>query len=133
MYLARRFVHGRLSIDEMPLIYPDYIIWQGHTYFPLGPVPAILLIPFLPLIDLRLAARVDKRFSSRSSTSGCSIRSLGKFGVLGDQRRWILLLFFGGTAYFSVAATMIFLVFSATSLPFFAYYWLYGRFLADGE
>src|SRR5688500_5301917 len=50
VYLANNLVHGRLSVDDMPLIYPDYVRWNNHIYLPFGPLPALVLVPFLPLI-----------------------------------------------------------------------------------
>jgi hypothetical protein len=105
IYLARSFAHGRLSVDEMPLNYPDYVIWRGHVYLPPGPLPAVLLIPFLPLIDLGMQPEwISILFTLINIW--LLYKVLGKAGILGDRQRWALLLFFGGTVYFSVAATM---------------------------
>ena len=42
---------GKLTVDTIPTI-TDVVTWQGHKYLPFGPLPAVLLIPFLPILDL---------------------------------------------------------------------------------
>lgn len=45
-YLASSFLHGDLNLpDDFPIA--DTVSWGGHLYWPLGPLPAILLTPFI--------------------------------------------------------------------------------------
>lgn len=106
IYLARSFAQGHLYVDDMPLIYPDYVVWQGHVYLPPGPLPAVILIPFLPLLDLGLQ---PEWISILFTLVNVYLLYLicERIGVIGEKRRWTLLLFFGGTVYFSIAATMV--------------------------
>ena len=106
IFLARSFSQGRLSVDEMPLTSPDYVIWQGHVYLPPGPLPAVLLIPFLPLIDLGLQPAWISIFFTLVNIWLLYL-IFDRMGVYGEKQQWMLLLFFGGTVYFSVASTMI--------------------------
>jgi hypothetical protein len=106
IYLANSFTHGRISVDEMPLLYPDYVIRNGHTYLPFGPLAAIALIPFLPLIKLGYQPGLVSIIFTLVNVWLLN-RILIKIGLMFDKRKWILLLFFGGTVYLSVAATML--------------------------
>ena len=102
-YLAQSLARGDLTVDNLPAGYSDYALWQGHKYLPFGPLPGLLLIPFLPLIGL---------FGGDDAWVGALFTLLNVFlfarvleraGVWGERRNWSLLLFFGGTVYFSVA------------------------------
>ncbi len=106
IFLARSFSYGRLDVDDMPLIFPDYVLWQGHTYLPPGPFPAILLIPLLPLIDAGLQPGWVSVFFTTANALLLS-QILRRIAVAEDNRKWTLLLFFGGTVYFGVAITII--------------------------
>jgi hypothetical protein len=102
VYLSHNLVQGKLSVDDLPSVYPDPIKWQGHKYLPLGPLPAVLLVPFLPLFDLGLRlVWVSHLFTLFNAW--LFYRVLGLAGVTGERRQWALLLFFGGTVYFSLA------------------------------
>lgn len=46
-YLAQSFLHGKLYFMENPSRWEDTILYNGKHYWPLGPFPAILLIPFV--------------------------------------------------------------------------------------
>src|SRR6266480_5843899 len=52
VFLAHRLVEGRLDVDNLPRIYGDYVVSHGHKYLPFGPLPAVLLVPFLPLLNI---------------------------------------------------------------------------------
>ncbi|MEO8285323.1 MAG: hypothetical protein ABI670_02680 [Chloroflexota bacterium] len=103
VYLAEHFVRGELSVNDMEG-YADVVTFQGNKYLPFGPVPALVLIPFLPLMYL---------FGTREEVwAGIVLtlfnyyllaRILKQIGVIGERRKWALLLFFGGTVYYSMA------------------------------
>lgn len=102
VYLAHNFVQGSLAVDDLPRVYPDVVIVGGHRYLPLGPLPAVLLIPFLPLLEIGMRlAFVSHLFTLLNIWLFYGV--LGRAGVTGERRRWMLLLFFGGTVYFSMA------------------------------
>jgi hypothetical protein len=101
IYLARHLVHGDLSVDGIPIGYNDYVSWQGHKYLPFGPLPAVLLIPFLPLLDVGMPM-VWAGYVFTLLNLGLFYKVLGLAGVTGERRNWALLLFFGGTVYFPV-------------------------------
>lgn len=100
-YLARSFSEGKLYVDDLPSDHPDAVEWQGHKYLPFGPLPAVLLIPFLPFfsagVHLLWIGYLFTLFNL-----WLFHRVLGLFGIAGERRRWALLLFFGGTVYYSV-------------------------------
>ena len=106
LYLAKNLATGKLSVDDMPLNYPDYVIWNGHIYLPAGPFPAIILIPFLPLLEIGLyAGWISLFFSGINMWLFSKVLSI--IEIDSERRKWILLLFFGGTVYFGVSTTMI--------------------------
>ncbi len=104
LYLAEHFLRGELWVNDLPAGYPDFVNWQGHKYLPFGPLPAVLLMPFAPLMDLtgtRDLAWVSHIFTLANVF--LFARVLGQIGLAGDRRRWALLLFFGGTVYYGVS------------------------------
>ncbi len=102
VYLAHHLLRGQLWVDDIPTPYPDVITWQGHKYLPFGPLPSILLIPFLPI--MQLAGTTETAWVSDLFTL-LNIyifgRILGQIGIRDERRKWVLLLFFGGTVYFA--------------------------------
>lgn len=50
-YLANSFLHGKLNLIELPLTnnssFSDLAIYNNNYYWPQGPFPAILLLPFV--------------------------------------------------------------------------------------
>lgn len=99
-YLAQSFVRGKLSVDALPGSYADVVYWQGHKYLPFGPLPALLLVPFLPLLQAGLpSVTVGHLFTLLNIALFYSL--LGRAGIVGARRRWALLLFFFSTSYFS--------------------------------
>lgn len=46
-YLAGSFLAGELHFVEMPGSWDDTVPFQGEHYWPLGPLPAVLLMPFV--------------------------------------------------------------------------------------
>lgn len=106
IYLARNFAHGKLTVDDMPHIYPDYAVWQGHTYLPVGPLSAVILIPFLPFLEIGLQAGwISILFTLINLW--LLRRLLRQIGVSDECCKWSLLLFFGGTVYFPIASAII--------------------------
>lgn len=101
VFLARRFAEGSLNVDNLSSRYGDYVVWGAHKYLPFGPLPALLLVPFLPLIDAGMPmVWVGYAFTA---VNVCLLyRVLGLAGVTGERRHWATLLYFGGTCYLSV-------------------------------
>lgn len=102
VYLAENMVQGRLSIDNIPAYYPDIVTWAGHKYLPLGPLPAVLLIPLLPVLLLGVRL-VWVGYLFTLLNIWLFHRVLGQAGVTGERRLWALLLFFASTPYLAVA------------------------------
>ncbi|MBI4253153.1 hypothetical protein HY623_03195 [Candidatus Uhrbacteria bacterium] len=50
-YLAQSFLHGKLYFLESPGWWGDAVAFGGKYYWPLGPLPAILLMPFVLLFS----------------------------------------------------------------------------------
>lgn len=101
VYLARSFARGLLDVDGMPA-YADVVAWGGHTYVPFGPLPAVLLIPLLPLFDAGLRLVWAGHLVTLANVL-LLWRVLARVGITGERRHWALLLFFTGSVYLSVA------------------------------
>lgn len=51
-YLAQSFLHGKLYFLDTPGWWGDAVEFGGKYYWPLGPLPAIVLMPFVFLFSL---------------------------------------------------------------------------------
>lgn len=51
-YLAKSFLRGSLSFTEQPGSWHDTSLFQGKYFWPLGPFPALVLVPFVYLFGL---------------------------------------------------------------------------------
>jgi hypothetical protein len=49
VYLAKSFLEGHLYFTASPGVWDDTSYYHGHYYWPLGPLPAIILLPFVAL------------------------------------------------------------------------------------
>lgn len=112
VYLAKHMLQGEFSVNDIPGGYSDIIQWQGNKYLPFGPIPSVLLIPFLPLMDLfNVTESVWVAHLLTLLNVFLLARILKQMKVADETRKWALLLFFGGTIYYSmeaVAATWYF-------------------------
>lgn len=106
IYLARNLVQGRLSVDDLPRDLQDYALWQGHVYVALGPLPALVMIPFLPLLNAGLLPGWIGILTTAVNI-WLFYLILGRLGFSEDKKRWVSLMFFGGTVYFAMSATML--------------------------
>lgn len=100
VYLARAFAQGVPWVEGIPN-YPDVVQWNGRTFIPLGPLPAVVLLPFLPLLNAGMqVVWVSTLFTLLNVA--LLRRVLGQVGVVGERRAWALLLFFASTPYLGV-------------------------------
>src|SRR5690348_16166180 len=51
-YLAEACLHGRTYLSVPPATAHDAVFFQGNYYWPLGPLPAVLLLPFVLMVRL---------------------------------------------------------------------------------
>ena len=99
-FLAHSLAHGRLDVDQVPPGILDVVQWRGHNYLPFGPLPALLLVPFLPLLDLGFDLNLV--ILLLSALNVWLLRNvLRQLEVTAELLRWALLLFFVGTSYYS--------------------------------
>ena len=101
VHLSRHLARGDLTVDGLSDRYGDVVRWGGHTYLPFGPLPAILLIPFLPLLDNGMPL-VAVSYSFTLVNVVVFHRILQDEGVGREQRRWTTLLYFAGTSYLGI-------------------------------
>ncbi len=130
-YLAQSFARGDLAIDDIPQTYQDVVLWQGHRYLPLGPLPGVALIPLLSFLDLgRDKIMVWAGDLLTLLNVWLFYHVLGSAGVTGERRLWALLLFFGGTVYLSAIAmgtSWYFAHVLTTTLLLWAFYETLGK------
>ena len=131
LYLASHFARGDLTVDTLPNSYQDYVIWEGHKFLPLGPLPAVALIPALPFAELARNNIITwAGYILTLLNVWLFSGALGRAGIAGEQRMWALLLFFGGTVYLSavVAGTSWFFAHVlTTTLLLWAIWEMLGR------
>jgi hypothetical protein len=101
VYLARQLARGSLNVDNLPAFYRDYVLWGGHKYLPFGPLPAVLLIPFISLLSAGVPL-VLFGYALTAANVGIYYNLLKRIGVANETARWLVLLYFGGTVYLSV-------------------------------
>jgi len=51
VYMAKSFLQGKLYLVEMPGNWFDAVKYDNHYYWPLGPAPAIVLMPFVAVFE----------------------------------------------------------------------------------
>src|SRR5687768_3808080 len=106
VFLARRLAEGRLDVDNLPPRYGDFVPWQCHKYLPFGPLPAVLLVPLLPLLNAGMAL-VFVSYAFSAANVLILYRVLGLVGVADERRHWATLLYFAGTPYLAVTLISI--------------------------
>jgi hypothetical protein len=52
VYLAKSFLDGHLYFTAMPEGWGDTSYYLGHYYWPLGPLPALILMPFVAVFGM---------------------------------------------------------------------------------
>lgn len=52
VYLAQSFLQGKLYFTQIPGTWADGSFYQNHVYWPTGPFPALVLIPFVALFGM---------------------------------------------------------------------------------
>ena len=110
-YLAQELSQGSLTIDNMPTSFVDYVVWNDHHYLPLGPLPAVLLLPFVGPLSAGLDFGWIRIFFSL--LNGVWFwEALRLLGVEGERQSWAFLLFFAGTIELSVSVVPISYYFS---------------------
>ncbi|MDQ6692905.1 MAG: hypothetical protein M3014_00560 [Chloroflexota bacterium] len=100
--LAHNLLRGDLTVDALPDIHPDVVAFHGHKYLPFGPLPALILVPFLSLIDLGMRL-VWVGHLVTLVNAWLFYRVLKRIDIGTEQLKWSMLLFFGGTVYLNLA------------------------------
>lgn len=104
VYLANALNHASFATDNLPSDYPDQVTWNGHIYIPLGPMPGVLLMPWVGLFGLGLQ---EIWVSGAFTVVNCLLLSvlLKRLGIADrDKRLWLCGLFFLGTVYLTTLA-----------------------------
>jgi hypothetical protein len=107
-YLARAFLEGTFAVDVLHDYVQDKVVFNGHTYVPMGPMPGILLMPVIAARRIFFGWTVAS-FQEYFACLGFTVLNIGLLKRVLEQlgitearrRRWLLALFFFGTIYFS--------------------------------
>ncbi|MBI4790111.1 MAG: hypothetical protein HY782_24010 [Chloroflexi bacterium] len=130
-FLAHAFLRGTFSVGALPDSYADTIQVGSQVFLPMGPAPAMLLMPFVSISGVAF----DELWLSLGLT-GLNAWLLNlilrQIGILDpNKRRWLLALFLIGTIYFAamVLGRSWFLSHISTTmfLLLAIYLWLRGR------
>lgn len=98
-FLANAFNHGSFDVGRLPENYADTITVGERVYLPMGPAPAMLLMPFVGPFGIT--------FDEFWLALGLSLANawllnliLRRIGIVATEtRRWLLALFLLGTIY----------------------------------
>ncbi len=98
-FLANAFLHGTFSVGPLPDSYADWIAVGDQVYLPMGPAPAMLLMPFVALFGITF----DELWLSLLVTllNFWVLRMILRRIGIDDaaKQKWLLALFFVGTIY----------------------------------
>lgn len=105
VYLAYSFLHGKLSLIEVPKSIYDLIFFRGHWYIPGAMAPALLLVPFVALGGLGVS---DIFFGVVVGAINVALL-YDLFGRLGleenpSSQKWLTVLFAAGTVHWWVTS-----------------------------
>ena len=127
--LAESFLTGKLHLlVELPEHLHDTALYGGRYYWPLGPFPAVLLMPFV-LVCRWIGVEFYQAYASLPLslwTSWLIFRLASKCGRSKVESTWLALAFCGASSYPSVAAISM-------SWPFAQVVAIYLLFLALHE
>jgi len=106
--IAQSFLEGKMNMNELFIgsqFINDFAIFEGRVYFPLGPLPALMFIPFMPIIQLLDIRNFQSIFVIAMNTINIWLLfSLArKCKLTTQQALWMVLAFFLGSVYIGVA------------------------------
>lgn len=102
VYQADAFLHGQLHLLSFPQSLIDLVPHNGRWYSPLGPLPAVLLVPFVPFFGTAL----QQHFVLFPVTLGVGFFVFllaQRFGYGVGDRIWLALAFVFASVYVGVA------------------------------
>ena len=105
VYLADSFLHGQLNFRHMPGQWHDTALYDGQHYWPLGPLPAVFLIPFLLLFQ-SLGIEFYQAYVAipLALGTGWRIVSMARSVGRGDcDAIWLALAFCAASSFLSVS------------------------------
>lgn len=103
-YLADAFLHGRLYLVNFPPDMVDQVFYQGRSYVPFGPFPALVTMPFVLLFGPDLHTTIIT-WPLSVLNGGLLWRIFAHMGLVARVRWWLLALFFVGSVYSFVMVT----------------------------
>jgi hypothetical protein len=142
VYLARSFLDGHLYFTSFPGRWDDASYYAGHYYWPLGPLPAVIVLPFVAAFGLAVQQGYllcVLNLLNLILLYGIALKITGDSGRSG----WLSFSYIFGTSYLFIALipwSWYFAQAVATSLLLLALYeffsrrrwWLIGLYTALG-
>lgn len=105
VFLAESFLRGKLYFTSMPESWHDTAPFAGRYYWPLGPLPAVLLAP-LVLLGQLAGTKLYQGYVSLPVTllTGCLCYRIARKCVRSPEDSiWLTLAFCGASSYVGVA------------------------------
>jgi len=102
VYLANTLLHGRLDLIDLPST-ADFAFFANRYYWPLGPFPAIILIPFVTFLKLQMLQGY-LQFALTIINFLLVLNISQKLGLKSKQSWLISLFFIFGSIYTPLAA-----------------------------
>ena len=102
VYLAQAFLEGKADLSGLPGYYHDIIFYEGKTYLPNPPLPAVILMPFVAIWgESTNQVRVCMLIASLNVVLAWVL--IGRIGIKGTMRALLTVLFGFGTVHYSAA------------------------------
>jgi hypothetical protein len=142
VYLAKSFVEGHLYLTSSASLWYDTVYYHGHYYWPLGPLPAIILLPFVALFGLAVRQEyflvlfnllnlfLLQKIGRRVTQNQISSLWLSFAYVFGTEYLNIALV--PWSAYFAQAVATAFLLLALYEFLHGKRWWLIGLYIAFG-
>lgn len=137
--LADAWLHGHTWIVQPPAAI-DAVTFEGHYYIVEAPMPAVLMLPLAIFAGADANETLICVISAAAAIAALDLL-LGRMGVVGSDRNWLLVFAATGTALwwcasfpavwmFAHVATVMFLAFALAEWYGKRRYWLVGAMFA---
>ena len=122
VYLAYSFLQGSISLVKLPSILTDFSYFNGQYFSPLGPLPAIIMIPVVLLFGINFPEQIIKlplsiinfwiiyKIATTLKLSPNKSLALAAFFIFGSVYTPIAAI--SSSTYFSQVVTTSFLLFA---------------------
>jgi hypothetical protein len=103
VYLADAFLHGRLGVTGGGTVLAEIVPFNGNYFVVYPPMPAVLLLPFVPLFGTSVDQGLLSIFLASLAVAATWVM-LRKTGINGNKVLWLTALFGFGTCFWFIAS-----------------------------